>query len=188
MPLMTLGRGTLLVRNGAIGTTVACCCGCPTGTVVIFAWYFYLQDNVEVGREQDWYQPPIDEFDRLLFGFDLRAVFWMGNEEEAAREDGKLYYDEFQVWGIAQCCPDRDCDDTAYQNYMENWTYNWDKIRDITLPQWDWEPAVGGGVSSDADINVLYDAARETLAEAGDPPTSAFVLRDSIEVCCEDEY
>ena len=185
MPLMTYGGASLLVRNGAIGTSVACCCSCPTGTVVIFAWYFDTQDNVEVGREQDWYQPPIDELNRLLYGFDLRAIFWIGNEEEQVREDGKLYYDEFQVWGIAQCCPDRDCDDFYYRNHVEVWTENWDKIRDIQLPQFEWEPGIGAGIDSDAAIGDVYEAAKDVLAEAGDPPSSAFVYRDSIEVCCD---
>jgi hypothetical protein len=42
MPLMTYGGSSLLVRNGAIGTTVACCCACPVGTIVSVAWYWLL--------------------------------------------------------------------------------------------------------------------------------------------------
>ena len=189
--LMTYGGNALLVRGGALATSIACCCNCAVGIVIPIAWYFYYEDNVPVGSEADWYQPIIDEFDKLIYGFDLRAVFWVGNEEETPRfGDGQLYYDEFQVWAIVQCCPDRDCDDFSYQNYVETWTVNWDKIRDINLPQFEWEAAPtggggGGALNDDAGVTQIFNAAKDGLGEAGDPSSGAFVLRDSIEVCCD---
>jgi hypothetical protein len=192
MPLMTLGRGTLLVRDGAIGTTVACCCDCGVGQVNVMAWYWYVEDKVEVGKEQDYYQDVLDEWDKLLHGFALRGVFWIGNPSESADPvTGKVYYQEFQIWAVVQCCPDRSCDDVYYQNSVESWTAGWERIRDITLPQFDWDPnwAIGGCVgetiSNDNGLNILYDCVSQILSRPNDPAVAEWVYRKSIEVCCD---
>jgi hypothetical protein len=193
MAFMTIGGGSILVRGGAIATSKACCCNCEVGSLVLFAWYFTLEDKVEVGKESNWYNDVLDAWnlDYPVGGYDLRSLFWVGNPQESPDpEDGKYYYGEFQIWGLAQCCPDRECDDFLYRNELETWTIGWDKIRDISIPQWEWDPFWRYGscqqepdVDTDAAVLRVKECVVEGLSFPDDPADGAFVLRKSIEVC-----
>ena len=197
MPLMTYGGFALLVRNGAIGTSVACCCGCPVGTVVPVAWYWYPEDYVIIGKESEYYQPIIDEYDTgLHYGFDLRVVYWIGNpsESEVHPVTGEPVYEEFQVWTVFQCCPDRECDSAYLEFELEEWTSDWtDKIRDVTL-QHTWDPpwAIGScaglGLTDDSGVSNLFRCTKDSISFPNNPAQGQFILRNSLEVCCEDYY
>lgn len=196
MPLMTYGGASLLVRNGAIGTSVACCCNCGVGTLVWFAWYWNDVDKICVGDEYKYYNDILAEWnkDYPIYGFDLRNLFWVGNPSGATDpdQDNCEIWGEFQIWGQAQCCPDRDCDDFYYREAIEAWTIGWDKITDIARPQFEWDPNWRRGscqgfpeATNDQQVSRVKECVEEQLSFPYDPAESAWVLRKSIEVCCD---
>ena len=84
MQLM-LYNGGILTRDGALATSIACCCGCPIGQLAVWAYYFTDADNIEVGTEATVVNEVIAEFSGTFYGFTLHKAFWVGNPEETAR-------------------------------------------------------------------------------------------------------
>jgi hypothetical protein len=196
MPLV-LYNGALLVKNGSLTTDLDCCCkeGCPIGQLAVWAYYFTDSDKVEVGvDEETMVNEVIAEFEGKHFGFDMHVAFWVGNPFESPDPvTGKYYYGEFQIWLVANCC--ESCDDFQYENKAEGWAYDWPRITD-PASQFAWDPpwAVGScaglTIENDEGIQILYDCVESALdgPDSSDAATGAFILRESIEVCCDYYY
>lgn len=189
--LMTYGGSSLLIRGGALATSIACCCNCPIGTIVYWAFYFTDADRVYVGEETDWTDDVLAEFLGKFYGFDLSAVFWAGNTEATPDPvNGKYYYGEFQIWCVANCCGTPACEDFYYEDKALNFANNWSRITDASS-QFEWDPpwavgsCAGNTIENDRGIGILFDCVVDGLSFPSDPATGDFVLRKSIEVCCE---
>lgn len=183
MQLM-LYNGGILTRDGALATSVNCCCGCPIGQLAVWAYYFTDADDIEIGTEETVVNEVIAQFSGTYFGYTLHKAFWVGNDEGAPRPDGKEYYGEFQVWLVANCCTG--CDDFYYEDKAEQWAYDWTRITDPPS-QFEWFPAgcEYSTIYNDAGIVNLFECARQTISFPSDPATGEFILDTSIEVCCD---
>lgn len=190
MPLMTYGGVNLLVRNGQLTTHPRCCCSCPVGQLAIWAYYFTDADQVEVNVDETTYvNEVLAEFNGKYFGYELAAVFWVGNPDSPDPVTGKTYYGEFQIWLVAYCCDTSLCDDFYYEDKAETFANDWSRITD-PASQFEWDPpwnvgsCSGATIESDAGLDTLFECVRQSISFPSDPATGEFVKRESIEVCC----
>ena len=188
MQLMKYG-GQLLVRNGSLATSAACCCvACPIGTLDLFAFYFNDLGGPEVGQETTFTDDVKTEFLGKYFGFDLSALFWIANDPFLDVASGKYYWDTFQIFALANCCVS--CDDFYYRDKQEAFATNWARIVDPASqyehdPNWQVGGCAGDTIENDEGIDVLFQCAKDAIELPYEVPDGAFVFRKSIEVCCD---